>query len=451
MRRLSLYLFACLGAASRAVAADLLAGVSEADITPEQPYGLSGYYHERLSTGTRDRLLARTLVLRQGNESVALVECDLCGVSPELTEEVRSRAAGSGIAPERIIIAATHTHTGPEYDQDLRAWLDKRPPGAYPARLIGAVAESIRAASAAAVPLRLSAGSGKQEVPIAFCRRFLMADGKVRTWATYKDPDTRREANPIDPEVAVLLISGQSGARAALVNFALHLDTLGGTRWSADFPHDLGKALQKELGSELVPIFANGCCGDINHVDPRSDARNSTEKIGAALAQTVIRSLPALRDVSPRLGVARSVVRAPLQPISDADLAGARELLATRRSGGKVEFLEEVRAHKLLQLERLRRQGPELPLEVHAIRLGAQAAIVTLPGEVFVELGLAIKKASPFPVTFVVELANSDATIYVPTREAYALGGYEVINSTLAPGGGELLRDAAIQLLAELK
>ena len=68
----------------------------------------------------------------------------------------------------------------------------------------------------------------------------------------------------------------------------------------------------------------------------------------------------------------------------------------------------------------------------------------------FVELGLAIKRASPFRTTFVIELANTDETIYIPTREAYRLGGYEVINSTLAPGGGELLVEAAPGALVDL-
>ena len=77
------------------------------------------------------------------------------------------------------------------------------------------------------------------------------------------------------------------------------------------------------------------------------------------------------------------------------------------------------------------------------------AAIVTLPGEIFVELGLAIKRRSPFPNTFVVELAN-DNCAYVPTREAFAQGAYEVENSRIAPGGGEALVEEAVKLLQAL-
>jgi hypothetical protein len=77
-------------------------------------------------------------------------------------------------------------------------------------------------------------------------------------------------------------------------------------------------------------------------------------------------------------------------------------------------------------------------------------AIVGLPGEIFVELGLPIKKASPFKTTLVVELCN-DAPGYVPTRKAFDEGSYETINSRVQPGGGEMLVEAATKLLKELK
>ena len=81
--------------------------------------------------------------------------------------------------------------------------------------------------------------------------------------------------------------------------------------------------------------------------------------------------------------------------------------------------------------------------------LGQDVAIVCLPGEIFVELGLDIKQASPFSTTFVIELSNTVETIYVPHRAAYVGGSYEVTNSNLQPGGGEMLVEAALDLLRE--
>lgn len=90
------------------------------------------------------------------------------------------------------------------------------------------------------------------------------------------------------------------------------------------------------------------------------------------------------------------------------------------------------------------------PLEVQAFRLSREVAIVTLPGEVFAEFGLALKRASPFPTTFVIALANDNAPCYVPTRKAFAEGGYEVLHSRLEPGAGEKMVGEALKLLEAL-
>jgi hypothetical protein len=113
----------------------------------------------------------------------------------------------------------------------------------------------------------------------------------------------------------------------------------------------------------------------------------------------------------------------------------------------ELSFLEQVEAYKITDLQL--REGETLPLEVQVFRLSKELAIVTLPGEVFVELGLAIKRASPFKTTLVIELAN-DGPGYIPTRKAFAEGSYETVNSRIQPGGGEMLVDAAVRLLKEL-
>jgi hypothetical protein len=72
-----------------------------------------------------------------------------------------------------------------------------------------------------------------------------------------------------------------------------------------------------------------------------------------------------------------------------------------------------------------------------------------LPGEMFVELGLEIKKRSPFAHTILIELAN-DSFGYIPTKRAYEEGNYEPTNSTVLSGSGEKLVEAAVRLLRGL-
>lgn len=438
MRPVAAFLFllaACTGAPP-APAAPLRIGVAEVDITPPEAYPMAGYYHERLNTGVRDRLHAKALAFVQGDQRFVLVMCDLVHITSWLSQSARKKAA---LPDEVLVVAATHTHTGPDYKSDVHQYADR----GYPAQLSAAIAKAATDALADALQNEkessLSVGSGTQEDPIAFCRRFVLKDGSVRTWANYKDPNVIREANPIDSQVSLLRV----GSRALLVNFALHPDTLSGTLYSADFPHALGEALKDEAA---LTIFANGCCGNINHVNPRAEKRRPTDEIGRSLADTVKRTLPSLTPVTtPRLAVRRSVVGARLRKAENPD--AARAMLAQK---GPIDKYDQIRAVTQLSLEDLNKAGPVWPLEVHAVRLDDTTAIVTLPGEIFVELGLAIKKRSPFKTTFIVELANASPA-YIPTRKAFAVGGYEVLNSRLEPGEGERLVEAAVSLLEDLR
>jgi neutral ceramidase len=296
----------------------------------------------------------------------------------------------------------------------------------------------------------------------------------VQTWMKLDSPGVVRAAGPIDSEVGLLLVrSAASGQpRCLLSNFALHLDTVGGTNWSADFPYYLEQAIRQSAGKEVVSLFATGCCGDINHVDPSRKEVNKTEFIGRSLAKTIQAALPELRRVEqPELRIRRAVVPVPLQEVTAEQAARARPLLLEARAGKKTDFFDLVRAYKAVLLDQLRNKTPQadpadvinwglshswagigdrLPVEVHVLALGEEVALVFLPGEIFVDLGLAIKRASPFRTTLVVELANCEETLYIPTRVAYAGGSYEVTNSALQPGSGEMLAEAAVRLLREI-
>jgi neutral ceramidase len=290
---------------------------------------------------------------------------------------------------------------------------------------------------------------------------------------SFANPEVLRSAGPIDPDMGLMLVRSASGQpRGLLTNFALHLDTVGGTLWSADYPYHIEQAARKVLDPKLVFLFGTGCCGDINHVDPSKKERNKTEYIGLSLAKTAQSALPSLRRVEqPILRIRRATVQLPLQEVTAEQVAQARPLLLDARAGKQVEFFDHVRAYKSVMLDQLRNKTPQakpselinwglsrtwagvgaqLPVEVNVLAFGNDVAVVFLPGEIFVELGLAIKQASPFKTTLIVELANCAETLYVPTRVAYVGGGYEVVNSAVKPGSGEMLAEAAVRLLCEI-
>jgi len=453
-------------------------GVAETDITPPENYPLSGYYHERLATGTIDPLKAHAMMLRSGSQRVVLVTCDLTGIATDLTAHVRRRAAAkTGLRPEQIVLTASHSHTAPDYFKDLFLWShnpDKAPARArYVETLIDRIVEAIAQANQNCQFARLSVGSTPQETPVSFNRRFLMRDGSVRTWMNLANPEVLRAAGPIDPEVGIVVARSKDDNKplAVLSNFALHLDTVGGNRWSADYPFFIERAVREKLGSNVISLFGTGCCGDINHSDPARKDRNKTDFIGTELGKTIVAGLDKLQPVaSTTLDVRTTIVRVPLQDVKPEELTRAKEILTTVQQGQSVEFLTQVLAYKQVVVDQLRQRrdpvesakwggwgmsqawggiGTELPLEVTTITVGSDLAIVCLPGEVFVDLGLAIKRHSPFRTTLVIELCGCVETVYIPTRTAYAGGSYEVTNSALLPGSGEMLVEAALRSLRE--
>ncbi len=471
------FVFGCAGAMEAAEPEPLRVGVAEADTTPPEGFPMAGYYHERLATGVRDPLKAKAIVFAQGNERAAFVACDLTGIAADLTAEVRRLASAStGIPGDHIVLAATHSHTAPDYTRDLYEYLGERPSGGqsrYAAKLVGNIVASIEQAAANLQPAKIWSGSAEQKTPIAFNRRFVMRDGSVRTWMKLDHPEVVKQAGPIDPEVGLLLVRAADGDRplGVMTNFALHLDTVGGTLWSGDYPYYVEQALRQELGPELVSIFGNGCCGDINHADPFAQAVNKTDFIGQSLGETVRQGLGGLKPLEqPKLCVRTVRVPLPLQAIQAEDVRKSLSFVQEARAGKEVEFYTLVTAYKTLLLDQLQNSPPlapsseamtwglsrtwagvggELPVDMQVIALGRETAIVCMPGELFVNLGLAIKQASPFRTTLVVELCNCVETIYIPTRAAYAGGSYEVTNSTVQPGSGEKLVEAALGLLRE--
>lgn len=451
-------------------------GIAETDITPPVGFPMAGYYHERLAEGTIDPLKAKAIVFREGDTAAALVVCDLIGIATDLSKEVRKRvSAKTGIPVSHIVIAATHSHTAPDYMKELYLYLGKEKQKElrkkYIEKLIDKPVEAIVQAYTNAKPSSLETGAAIQKTPVAFNRRFVMRDGSVKTWQKLSNPEVIRAAGPIDPEIGLLTIRNSSDGkhRGVLSNFALHLDTVGGMQWSADYPFFIERTLRSKLGADVVSIFGAGCCGDINHSDPSTPERNKSDFIGNSIGNSISQQLAQLKPVkNPKLTVNSQVVRLPLEDATRDEVDRALKTINVVKGGGKVNFFDHVKSYKKLILDQFLRSKPyakttehitwglsrslagvgkAIPVDVTVMTIGDDVAIVCLPGEVFVELGLAIKQASPFKTTMIIELSNAVETIYIPHRAAYAGGSYEVTNSAVQPGSGEMLVEAALTLL----
>lgn len=449
----------CLFLSSFSWATDLRVGAAKVEITPPKGVPMGGYFYVRLNTGVHDPLYAKAVVLEKDGVKAALVVCDLESVLRPVTIATRMAIEQkTSLRGENVILSATHTHTGPEVSRVILGRVQgaaSEAANAYWAALPEKIAQCVREAEANLAPARAWSAIGN-EPSLVFNRRFLMKDGTVRFNPGKMNPDIVRPVGPTDPAVPVVYFdSPDSRPLATFVNYALHLDTVGGTEFSADYPFTLSLLLARVKGPEMLTLFTIGTAGNINHFDVGNNrpqqGHAEAGRIGTVLAAAVLKTFERLQPAgSGALQVKREVVNLPVRPLQPGELEKGRALidraLRASQESDEIPFLDMVNAYRAVSLDEYK--GRPIETEVQVISLGDQVAWVGLPGEVFVELGIAIKLASPFPVTSVIELC-SDMIDYVPNRKAYVEGAYEVITARCQSGSGEMLVDAATRLLTD--
>ncbi len=416
--------------------APLLAAYDETDITPPLGGSMPGYFRDRKATGVLDPLKSKVVVLRQGEESVALVACDLIGMGAPLVARIRQAIAKAGKNPPRhVFVHATHTHTGglvPRgdgftsdandiYPNFYQGQVDDK----WVQQLVERTANAVvQAASRVAEEKQLTVHAGR-EATVAHYRRYVMKDGSVRTNPGRGNPNVVRSAGQIDPRLHILRFGTN---RILLLIYGLHPDCVGGTRYSADYPHHMTAVLRHSLGDAWRVLFLNACCGNINHIDVNNRNQKSgpeeSRRIGQTLALSALEALKKGENLPmSALRVRTRDVTCRLRRPRPEDVKAAEELLRQHEKNPKVNpfGFNELYAPAALVLARTKDR--EHRAEIAALRLGT-FGLSFMPGEIFVELGEEVETGSPLRPTRTIGLTNG-AMGYIPTRRGYAEGGYE--------------------------
>lgn len=425
----------------------LTAGVSCLDITPPLGTHMRGYFEARTASTVHDPLHVRSFALENSGAAVAVAICDVIGIARKYLDQAKARITQTtGLRPEQVLIACTHTHTGPETGDDAYTeWLWQR------------LADGVRIAWQAREPAEAGWGRTVEE-RLVFNRRYRMTDGSVQTNPGLHNPEVVEPAGPVDPEVGVLVLRRPGGQTlGALANYALHYVGIPDdfTALSADYFGFFGTLLQRLRAERFVAALSNGASGDINNVDVmgrasnRNDHYQHCERAAAIVAANALWAWHGAEFTAeaPVAGALAEVTLDPRPPATAADLAMAREI-EDRLAAGKSVLMGERSFQR--RVRRFEAEPPRAHVTVvQALRLG-DLALVGVPGEFFVELGLEIKRRSPFAQTMVLELAN-DSVGYIPTRRAFEEGAYEPNSSPYVPGFGELIVETAVGLLGKLK
>jgi len=369
-----------------------------------------------------------------------------------------------------VMIGASHSHSsGPigmvqpgEYDHssaEIQALAYGQSSAADPAYLKLVEDQSVRAIEAArrnALDSYIGFGAGHDDAAI-FNRRFLMKNGLSYTHPRPGNPDIVQPAGPVDGTVTVLgAFNEAKQLNGCVVNYSCHATT-SPLAISANWIYFMERAIRGVFGEHVIVVFLQGFSGDVTQVDnlDRSPAPNGLEYARLIGGRVGAEAVKVLLSMKPEPGIAISTAaktypegrRVP----GAARVAAARETLA---KGRRQEALGEwVFAKEILLLDARLAVAPSVPIEIQAIAIGP-AVYVGGPGEIFVELGLEIRKASPFRYTNPVSLANGSVG-YVPTLAAFGEhgGGYEqrlTSYTNLVPDAGPRMARESIRLIKTL-
>jgi neutral ceramidase len=441
----------------------LRAGVSATDITPLEgmwPISIVGGFEDVKATSTHDPLSARALVFDDGQTRLAIVVIDNCQIPRVILDSAKQAASQvTGIPVNRMLMAATHTHSAPGSTNSV-----------YTSHLTAQVVKAVVQAAAALQPAE--AGWAVSVVPDQlFNRRWYMRPGSIRpnpygeTTDRVKmnpnsnSPDIIRPAGPVDPDLTILSVRTAAGKPLALLaNYGLHyVGYVPEGQVSADYFGEFRRQIEQRLAAEgadpaFVAILSNGTSGDVINRNWQSpDARRSPfEKIRLVAGRVADAAFDAYKRVqyegSADLVMAEREIALGTRKPTAAQLEFAQKVLAAKDDA---QLPEQARnyARRLAGLK----DGPDqVRVKLQALRIGS-LGITAIPFEVFAEIGLEIKRRSPLVPTFNMSLANGSEG-YLPTPQQHALGGYETWLGTnrVETNASIKVTDTVLELLREV-
>lgn len=431
-------------------------GFAQEDITPNYGIPLCGYFNPRPNRGALDRLAVKAVVFRCCGDCSAMVSYDLCILDKQLVTRMSKALTEAGIAfSGKVLFAATHTHTGPYTCECFSDFADAD----YLSELVSKTVAAVKHAAASLAPAELLAARTECST-LAFNRRFVMKNGMILTNPGKLNKDIAKPEGAIDPEIPLLAIRQQEKLRLLIANIVNHTDTVGGDLVSADWPGRMEAKIQQELGCDIPVMTLIGAQGNINHFNVNTAADQTSYKeairIGNGYAAAILAALYQLEPVKfDRMKVDVCELEAPYMTVSDAEYENARGI-AEKYKDAQMEdgrdftsediakghpFVKKFFAERLMDC-RDKKNSEKRVEKLLAIKFGDEIGIVSLPCEPFVEIGLAIKQASRFPLTLVVALGMGEVG-YVGLPDNYGNGGYETSPSPLSADrnlGNELIR-----------
>lgn len=386
--------------------AGLRAAAGEVDLAPPVGGWMSGFgARVEPSRGAHDPIMARAVLLGDGRSTLAIVSCDLVGFTSTASTRMRARIAAAtdgAIDPGGVLIACTHTHSGPT---------------SLPFRGVLGLVDGPWLADAMRKIVDLVAGLAPRLAPARLAVASAVVPG-----IGYNRQDRSR---PIDERLRVLAIDGEGGrAIATVANYATHAVVLGPANllYSGDYPGEVARALASRRGG--IGLFLQGACGDADPVLYRdrgwgTGTFDDTREIGERLATEAVGALrgAAWHD-DPGIRIARETLAVPLDPLPSrerlqalaAGFEAKRRDARSRPDGRAAELIAEAMLDWAAEADDAMVRGAvpaTLPAELFVAAVG-EARIVGVPFEPYSGIALELASAVRPLETLFVGYANGD-------------------------------------------
>lgn len=409
-------LFLTISLALPAAEAGLRAGVARVEITPGTFMPMYGYANRKCgpANGTHDALMAKALVLEAGGSRLAIVTLDIGSlVSEKLRQEI-----GAKLGIPTVLLAASHTHSGPAFLPYGSAPASDPAALAYLAELEGKVFGAVKQASETMFPAKLLAGKGS--IQLGYNRLLVREDGRARALF---DNLERVPYGPVDPEFTLLRVEDAEGRpRALLAHYATHAVVLGPTscKYSADWPGVMQRTVEASLPG-VQAMFVQGAAGDINPLFMGRSGQEAAdfqvmEKMGTIFAGEVLRA------------------NKTLQAVPGGSIAAKSEVL---------QFGERWEKEKRLEAG------------ITTVLINRQIAIAAVAGEVLNKLQRMWKEQAEvaYPLFYGYTYSSGGTWVgYIPDLRSAAYGGYGADNATrIEVGAGEKILLRHLTNLYELQ
>jgi hypothetical protein len=448
----------------------LRAGAHAEDITPKSlPSPINGNMKGNFTSTVTDPMHARALAIHDGKTELILCVVDSCMIPREICEAAKAIAAKqTGVAASHFLISATHSHSC----ATMAAVFQSDPDPAYITELPARIAQALIRAHLNLEPAEVAWGKDSDPTQV-FNRRWFVQAGqsyenpfdsmgdRALMNPGYKSTKVSQPAGPVDPEVYILAARAKSDRRpiAVLANYSLHY--VGGLpAISADYYGAFARELAQRLKAgdsryagkpAFVGIMSNGTSGNINNANyaaPAPPKRAPGEQISAVAKSVGDAAIRAWEKLSWQLSVPLATrerdISLGVRKATPAELERARNVLATTPRDKDGQFGDR-KAIYAREATLLAAYPDKVPLKLQAHRIGG-LTIAAIPCEVFVEIGLDLKKNKLLQDHFTISLANG-YNGYLPTPEHHRLGGYE----TWRARSSYLETDASVQITKQLK